>query len=65
MSKLSAQEIAARKIEEILVELDRTVDISQIGGLSEGRIHIIKPGKDCGYLVTVVSQSVWDRNSTA
>ena len=40
MTRLSAQEIAARKIEKILIEVDRTVGISEIGALSGGRIHI-------------------------
>jgi hypothetical protein len=64
MSKLSAQEIAARKIETILIELDRTSGLAEMNSLCGGRINISKPGVT-GYLVTIVLQSVWDRYSAA
>jgi hypothetical protein len=64
MTRLSPQEIAAHKIEKILLELDRTVPISGIGPLAGGRINISSLS-GTGYLVCVIPPSVFDRYSAA
>lgn len=64
MSKLSAQEVAARKIEKILIELDRTAGLAGMNSLCGGRINITNLG-ETGYVITIVPQSVWDRYSVA